>query len=347
MAYLSTNKEPNPIVHCDLAARNCLVTDPPVIKIGDFGMAHEVYADYYKKGNPGMMPVRWMAPETLRDGKFSSASDVWSFGVVLWEMVTLAEQPYQGMGNDGAMKYIKNGGTMEKPNECPESIHNLMRNCWRQLPEDRPTFIDICQHLLPHSNQRFLRDSFVTSNDGRLAIAEQQQSRDTQFNIMQDDSINERTQLTNLDTSSYTPSSFTDSTTAPLTTTTGNGNGNSNGNVGGGKGITDNGMPPSMGLQMHNLTSQTISPTSTNDDQSETTNGNHNEILPTTSMHDDINISLVGNDTSSSFQASNSNSNNTLLSRTLANRIRRGIRYIRSNRGQNSGIDDHAGNPRA
>ena len=97
MAYLSTNKSPNPIVHCDLAARNCLVSDPPIIKIGDFGMAHEVYADYYKKGNPGMMPVRWMAPETLRDGKFSSASDVWSFGVVLWEMVTLAEQPYQGI----------------------------------------------------------------------------------------------------------------------------------------------------------------------------------------------------------------------------------------------------------
>lgn len=211
-------------------------------------------------------------------------------------------------------------------------------------------FIDIYITKLNSNNfsyNRFLRDSFITSNDGRLAIAEQQQSRDTQFNIMQDDSINERTQLTNLDTSSYTPSSFTDSTTAPLTTTTGNGNGNSNGNVGGGKGITDNGMPPSMGLQMHNLTSQTISPTSTNDDQSETTNGNHNEILPTTSMHDDINISLVGNDTSSSFQASNSNSNNTLLSRTLANRIRRGIRYIRSNRGQNSGIDDHAGNPRA
>ena len=187
MAYLSTTKNPNPIVHCDLAARNCLVSDPPIIKIGDFGMAHEVYADYYKKGNPGMMPVRWMAPETLRDGKFSSASDVWSFGVVLWEMVTLAEQPYQGtinngifltllivkslnvprndqkfcydlnsigMGNDGAMKYIKNGGTMERPNECPDSIHNLMRTCWRQLPEDRPTFIDICKHLLPHSNQR-------------------------------------------------------------------------------------------------------------------------------------------------------------------------------------------------
>lgn len=59
-----------------------------------------------------------------------------------------------GMGNDGAMKYIKNGGTMERPNECSDSIHNLMRKCWTQLPEDRPTFLDICQHLLPHSNQR-------------------------------------------------------------------------------------------------------------------------------------------------------------------------------------------------
>merc|ERR1719510_271992 len=125
------------------------------------------------------------------------------------------------------MKYIKNGGTMEKPNECPDSIHNLMRNCWRQLPEDRPTFIDICQHLLPHSNQRFLRDSFITSNDGSLAIVEQQQSRDTQFNILQDDSINERTQLTNVNTSNY-PSSFTDSQIAA-----GNGNGSSNGNAGG------------------------------------------------------------------------------------------------------------------
>ena len=112
MAYLSTNKCPNPIVHCDLAARNCLVSDPPIIKIGDFGMAHEVYADYYKKGNPGMMPVRWMAPETLRDGKFSSASDVWSFGVVLWEMVTLAEQPYQGLNYTYINVSVVNFGIM-------------------------------------------------------------------------------------------------------------------------------------------------------------------------------------------------------------------------------------------
>ena len=63
---------------------------------------------------------------------------------------------FLGMGNDGAMRYIKNGGTMERPNDCPDSIHNLMRNCWTKLPEDRPTFVDICQQLLPQANQRYV-----------------------------------------------------------------------------------------------------------------------------------------------------------------------------------------------
>ena len=187
------------------------------------------------------------------------------------------------------------------------------------------------------SYDRFLRDSFITSNDGRLAIAEQQQSRDTQFNIMQDDSINERTQLTNIDTSSYTPSSFTDSQLS-----TGNGNGNSNGNAGGGR-ITDNGMPPSMGFQMHNLTS-TGSPVSNDDDQS-ATNGNHNEIIPTTSVHSEINLSLVGNDTRNpNFQTNNTNG---ILDRNILNLMRRAMRYLRSNRGQNHTFGEHAENPKA
>ena len=175
---------------------------------------------------------------------------------------------------------------------------------------------------------RFQRDSFITSNDGRLAIVEQQQSRDTQFNIMQDDSINERTQLTNVNTSTYNPSSFTDSQVS-----TGNGNGNSNVNAGGGI-ITDNGLPQIIGLQMHNLTSS--SPVSTNDEN--TTNGNHNEIIPTTSMHSDINISLVGNDNRNISFISNTNGG---VNRTILNRIRRGMRYFRSGRGHrhNSGDD--------
>ena len=205
-------------------------------------------------------------------------------------------------------------------------INNIVCCVCNDIPRNDNN-IDLC---------RFQRDSFIASNEGRLAIAEQQQSRDTQFN-MQDDSINERTQLTNLNTSSYTPSSFTESQLS-----TGNGNGNSNGNAGGGR-ITDNGIPPSMGFQMHNLTS-TGSPVSGEDDQS-TTNGNHNEIIPTTSMHSDINVSLVGNDTRNvTFQTNNANG---VLDRNILNRMRRAMRYLRSNRGQNHSLSDHAESPKA
>ena len=96
MAYLST--VPNPkIIHRDLAARNCMVNDKVIVKIGDFGLARDLcYAqDYYRMNGKDWLPVRWMSPESLRDSVFSSASDVWAYGVVLWEMVTLAEQPYQ------------------------------------------------------------------------------------------------------------------------------------------------------------------------------------------------------------------------------------------------------------
>lgn len=92
MAYLAAKK----FVHRDLAARNCMVSDDMTVKIGDFGMTRDIYeTEYYRKGSKGLMPVRWMAPESLKDGVFTSLSDVWSYGVVLWEMATLASQPYQ------------------------------------------------------------------------------------------------------------------------------------------------------------------------------------------------------------------------------------------------------------
>lgn len=97
MAYLSAKK----FVHRDLAARNCMVAEDLTVKIGDFGMTRDIYeTDYYRKGTKGLLPVRWMSPESLKDGVFTSHSDVFSYGVVLWEMATLASQPYQGLSND-------------------------------------------------------------------------------------------------------------------------------------------------------------------------------------------------------------------------------------------------------
>lgn len=165
MAFLST--VPNPkIIHRDLAARNCMVNKDVIVKIGDFGLARDLdYAeDYYRMKGRDHMPIRWMSPESLTDAVFSTASDVWAFGVVLWEMVTLAEQPYQGLTNEEVLNMVRNGRTMEIPINCPELIAQIMANCWRFDPHDRPSFIDISRMLLDFANDEFRKNSFVTSN---------------------------------------------------------------------------------------------------------------------------------------------------------------------------------------
>ncbi|XP_017119663.1 insulin-like receptor [Drosophila elegans] len=144
MAYLAAKK----FVHRDLAARNCMVAEDLTVKIGDFGMTRDVYeTDYYRKGTKGLLPVRWMPPESLRDGVYSSASDVFSFGVVLWEMATLAAQPYQGFSNEQVLRFVIEGGVMERPENCPDLLHRLMQRCWHHRPSARPSFLDIIAYL--------------------------------------------------------------------------------------------------------------------------------------------------------------------------------------------------------
>ncbi|XP_012280342.1 insulin-like receptor [Orussus abietinus] len=164
MAYLAAKK----FVHRDLAARNCMVAEDLTVKIGDFGMTRDIYeTDYYRKGTKGLLPVRWMAPESLKDGLFTSYSDVWSYGVVLWEMVTLASQPYQGLSNDQVLRYVIDGGVMERPENCPDSLYTLMRRTWNHKASKRPTFIDIATMLLQEINVApFERVSFYHSPDG-------------------------------------------------------------------------------------------------------------------------------------------------------------------------------------
>ena len=146
MAYLAAKK----YVHRDLAGRNCMLAADLTVKIGDFGMTRDVYeTDYYRKGGKGKVPVRWMAPESLRDGIFSSQSDVWSFGVVLWEIVTLGEQPYQGYGNEKVVAFVKGGGNPGKPENCPEDLFSVMSLCWSWHQKARPTFGEVIDSLLP------------------------------------------------------------------------------------------------------------------------------------------------------------------------------------------------------
>ncbi|XP_055904049.1 insulin-like receptor isoform X2 [Eupeodes corollae] len=164
MAYLAAKK----YVHRDLAARNCMVAADLTVKIGDFGMTRDVYeTDYYRKGTKGLLPVRWMSPESLKDGIFSSASDVFSYGVVLWEMATLASQPYQGFSNDQVLRFVIDGGVMERPENCPDKLYKVMQKCWQHRPSARPTFMEIIRFLLDSADPKFQEVSFYHSAEAK------------------------------------------------------------------------------------------------------------------------------------------------------------------------------------
>ncbi|KAK2842226.1 hypothetical protein Q5P01_012426 [Channa striata] len=164
MAYLNANK----FVHRDLAARNCMVAEDFTVKIGDFGMTRDIYeTDYYRKGGKGLLPVRWMSPESLKDGVFTTMSDVWSFGVVLWEIATLAEQPYQGMSNEQVLRFVMEGGLLDKPDNCPDMLFELMRMCWQFNPKMRPTFLEIISSIKEDLDPPFREMSFFYSEDNK------------------------------------------------------------------------------------------------------------------------------------------------------------------------------------
>lgn len=162
MAFMEAKK----YVHRDLAARNCMVNGDCVVKVGDFGMTRDVYeTDYYRKNSTELLPIRWMPPESLKDGVFTSHSDVWSFGVVLWEIVTLAEQPYQGSSNDQVLQDVIIGRRLEIPKNCSETLKSIMLSCWKKKPLQRMTFMQIVTSLEYYHDDVFKKVSFYHSQE--------------------------------------------------------------------------------------------------------------------------------------------------------------------------------------
>ncbi|XP_053321821.1 muscle, skeletal receptor tyrosine-protein kinase [Spea bombifrons] len=143
MAYLSERK----FVHRDLATRNCLVGENMVVKIADFGLSRNMYsADYYKANENDAIPIRWMPPESIFYNRYTTESDVWAYGVVLWEIFSYGMQPYYGMAHEEVIYYVRDGNILSCPENCPLELYNLMRLCWSKMPTDRPSFA--CIHRI-------------------------------------------------------------------------------------------------------------------------------------------------------------------------------------------------------
>uniref|UniRef100_A0A8C1NTI7 Hepatocyte growth factor receptor n=1 Tax=Cyprinus carpio TaxID=7962 RepID=A0A8C1NTI7_CYPCA len=146
MEYLASKK----FVHRDLAARNCMLDESYTVKVADFGLARDVYdKEYYSVHNKHgvKLPVKWMALESLQTHKFTTKSDVWSFGVLLWELMTRGAPPYSDVNSFDITVFLLQGRRLLQPEFCPDALYNVMIECWHPKPERRPTFSELVSRI--------------------------------------------------------------------------------------------------------------------------------------------------------------------------------------------------------
>ncbi|PIC16883.1 hypothetical protein B9Z55_023327 [Caenorhabditis nigoni] len=141
-----------PCVHRDLAARNVLITSNKICRIADFGLAKRYTDKNYYRAKPAALPVRWMAPEAVETYKFTEKTDVWSYGITLYEIFTLGCRPYSQVPDEELEAFLKNGKRNEQPKYCHDEVYALMNNCWHKSPGVRPDF-NTCFHYLKGKNK--------------------------------------------------------------------------------------------------------------------------------------------------------------------------------------------------
>ncbi|XP_065920610.1 tyrosine-protein kinase receptor UFO-like [Dysidea avara] len=144
MEYLSGKR----FIHRDLAARNCMVDEHHSIRVADFGLAKDVYSsEYYRADKQTLLPVKWMALESILDQFFDEKTDVWSYGVTCWEIFSLGRTPYPGMENKNMINVLTDGKRLSKPVLCPPKLFTLMETTWLENPLKRPSFNEIVVEL--------------------------------------------------------------------------------------------------------------------------------------------------------------------------------------------------------
>ncbi|XP_063217429.1 focal adhesion kinase 1 isoform X7 [Bacillus rossius redtenbacheri] len=143
LSYLESKK----FVHRDIAARNVLVSSHNCVKLADFGLSRWVEDQSYYKASKGKLPIKWMSPESINFRRFTTASDVWMFGVCMWEILMLGVKPFQGVKNNDVIGKIENGERLALPPDCPPRLYSLMSQCWCYEPSKRPSFKEIKEVL--------------------------------------------------------------------------------------------------------------------------------------------------------------------------------------------------------
>lgn len=144
MAYLERHN----YIHRDLAARNCLVGSENVVKVADFGLARYVLDDQYTSSGGTKFPIKWAPPEVLNYTRFSSKSDIWAYGVLMWEVFTCGKMPYGRLKNTEVVERVQRGIILERPKQCYKEVYEIMRKCWSHSPEDRPSFRVLKEQLV-------------------------------------------------------------------------------------------------------------------------------------------------------------------------------------------------------